>query len=183
MSDHHTMYSSETDVPKNASRKLKGRKLKGKPRQKFRLADVRVGTTLLWMLALFMVLLVALGGLGGYFLWQNMDTIRALEKQDHRSQLASRIGSDMMAARVSLLSAARYEQEAVATADMTQRERGRESIATAKDKLETVRAAFAEFRKTMGDMGVERREATRIVGAYQPYLDDAVDPMLPPQSQ
>src|SRR5690606_19435966 len=115
------------------------------------------------VLGLFMVLLIAVGGLGGYFLWQNMDTIRQLEKQDQRSQLVARIGSDMMAARIGLLSAARFEQEAQDTGDMSRRERSREAMAEVKEKLESVSNTFVAFRETMGDMGEERREATRIV--------------------
>lgn len=177
MSDH-AVHPSEADMPRKASKNVKNKKAKVKTRQKFRMADIRVGTLLMWVLGLFMVLLVALGGLGGYFLWQNMDTIHQLEKQDRRSQLAARIGSDMMAARVSLLSAARYEQEAAETGSAAQRERGREAIAEATAKLDAIRDSFTAFRETMSDMGAERREATRIVGAYRPYIDDAVDPMM-----
>src|SRR5690606_40848327 len=101
----------------------KGKKVKPKTKQKFRMVDVKVGTLLLWVLALFMVLLISLGGLGGYFLWQNMESIKELERQDHRSALATRIGSDMMSVRVSLLSAARYQQE-IGRASCRERARG-----------------------------------------------------------
>ena len=175
MSDH-ALHPSEPDVPRSSPKNAKGRRPKAKPGQKFRMADVRVGTALLWVLALFMALLIALGGLGGFFLWQNMDTIRELEKQDHRSQLASRIGSDMMSVRIGLLSAARYEQEAENNPAL--RERSREALAQAQQRLETIRDNFVEFRKMLPEMGEERREATRIIGAYQPYIDDSVDPMV-----
>ncbi len=178
MSDH-ALHSSESDMPRKPSRNAKNKKVKvKKPRQKFRMADIRVGTMLMGVLGLFMLLLVSLGGLGGYFLWQNMDTIRQLEQQDRRSQLAARIGSDMMAARIALLSAARYEQEAAETGNASQRERGREALEHATEKLNDIRDSFTAFREAMTDMGAERREATRIVGAYRPYIDDAVDPMM-----
>lgn len=177
MSDY-ALHSSEQDRPGTPLKKARGKKVKIKSRQKFRLVDVKVSTMLFWVLGLFMLLLVGLGGLGGYFLWQNMDTIRELEKQDHRSQLASRIGSDMMAARVSLLSAARFQQEAAAANDAALNRRGREQLDAGKAKLEAVRNSFNEFRKTLAEMGEERRDATRIIGAYQPYIDDAVDPMV-----
>lgn len=178
MSDH-AIHPTDPDMLTQPVKALKSKKGKvKKPRQKFRMADIKVGTMLMGVLGLFMVLLITVGGLGGYFLWQNMDTIRQLEKQDQRSQLAARIGSDMMAARVSLLSAARYEQEAQDSGDMSRREQGREAIALANEKLQAVGNAFVAFRETMADMGEERREATRIVGAYRPYIDDAVDPMV-----
>ncbi|NLC34903.1 MAG: HAMP domain-containing protein, partial [Alcaligenaceae bacterium] len=178
MSDH-AMHPTDPDLLTQPAKARKSKKAKvKKPRQKFRMADIKVGTLLMGVLGLFMVLLIALGGLGGYFLWQNMDTIRELEKQDQRSQLAARIGSDMMAARVSLLSAARYEQEALDNSNDALREQGRAAVAQANEKLEAVSNAFIAFRETMADMGEERREATRIVGAYRPYIDDAVDPMV-----
>ena len=173
----YALHPSDPDATRNSSKK--GRKSpKVKSRQKFRLADVRVGTMLLWVLGLFMVLLIALGGLGGYFLWQNMQSMQQLETQDQRSQLASRIGSEMMAARVSLLSAARYQQEAGESNNAQLRDRANQALNDGKKHLDTVRGYFAEFRKTLADMGQERREATRIIGAYQPYIDDSVDPMV-----
>ncbi len=177
MSDY-ALHSSEADAPRNSSKSARGKKSKTKSRQKFRLVDVKVGSLLLAVLALFMVLLVGLGGLGGYFLWQNMDTIHQLEKQDHRSQLASRIGSDMMSVRVDLLSAARYAQEAGETQNPAQMQRAREALERATQQLDGIRNTFTQFRKTLADMGEERREATRIIGAYQPYIDDGVDPMV-----
>src|SRR5690554_4135098 len=176
MSDY-VAHPSDPDTTRNSAKKMKNKKPKVKSRQKFRLADVRVGTLLLWVLTLFMVLLIALGGLGGFFLWQNTETIRQLQQQDYRSQLASRIGSDMMAARVSLLSAARYQQEAN-DGSAPARDRARRSLSEAKERLEGIRTRFTEFRGTLSDMGDERREATRIIGAYQPYIDDSVDPMV-----
>ena len=177
MSDY-AMHSSEPDMPRNSSKNAKGKKVKPKTKQKFRMVDVKVGTLLLWVLALFMVLLISLGGLGGYFLWQNMESIKELERQDHRSALATRIGSDMMSVRVSLLSAARYQQEAAGNNSTELRQRASEALNDAKKKLGDIRNTFGEFRKTMTDMGEERREATRIIGAYQPYIDDGVDPMV-----
>ena len=180
MSDH-ALQSPYTDDARNTPTKdAKGKKLKAKakPKQKFRMADMKVGTLLLWVQALFMVLLLAVGALGGYFLWQNKESMVQLEKQDHRSQLAARIGSDMMAARVSLMSAARFQQEAAEQRDAQLRARSQEALGEAKQKLEVIRDNFAKFRNTLPDMGDERREATRIIGAYQPYIDDSVDPMV-----
>lgn len=178
MSDY-ALHSPEADATRSSPRKVKGKKAKAKTKSRqFRLADVKVGTLLLWVLALFMVLLVGLGALGGYFLWQNMDTIRQVEDQNRRYELATQIGSDMMSVRVSLLSAARYAQEAGENSNSAQMDRAREALALAKKGLDDIRATFNEFRKTLSSMGEERREATRIIGAYQPYIDDAVDPML-----
>ena len=177
MSDY-ALHTSAPDASRNSPKKTKKKATKVKSRQKFRMADVRVGTLLLWVLALFMVLLVGLGAVGGYFLWQNMQSMQQLEQQDHRSQLASRIGSEMMAVRVGLLSAARYQQEAEERSDNALRERSRAELADAKQRLDNIRGQFDEFRRTLGDMGAERREATRIIGAYQPYIDDSVDPMV-----
>ena len=177
MSDH-ALHPSEMDAAPNTSKSTKGRKTKVRNKHKFRMADVKVGTLLMWVLALFMVLLISLGALAGYFLWQNMETMRQLQEQDRRSALAAGIGQDMMSVRVSLLSAARYEQEAAESDSASLRERSRAALKDAQNKLDRVRASFAEFRQTMSAMGEERREATRIVGAYQPYIDDGVDPMV-----
>ena len=174
MSDHVLSHSeSEQQAPPSAKRKGKKQNL---PRQKFRLADIRVSTLLQWVLALFMVLLAGLGGLGGYFLWSNTQAVHELQQRDQRAQLVSRIGLDMMAARVSLLSSARYEREA--ENDPSLRAKAREALAHAQAKIEAARKDIAAFRAQIDNMTTERREGTRVIAAFQPYIDDAIEPMV-----
>ena len=103
MSDQ-AMHSSELDESRNTPKKLKGKKTKVKSRRKFRMADIKVGTMLLWVLAMFMVLLIGLGGLGGYFLWQNMDPRARKTRQPFATRCSHRFRHDVRAGQPAVCS-------------------------------------------------------------------------------
>ncbi len=147
-------------------------------RSHFRFADAKVSTILMLVLATFMMLLIAVGGMSAWFLLQDYDSVRGLERQNQRGRQVSGLGTDMMAARVSLLSAARYQQEAAANKDAKLLENARGMLAKANKQLASVKKDFNEFRKDTPETVEARRLATRIVSTYQPYLDDGIDPMV-----
>ncbi|PLC51913.1 methyl-accepting chemotaxis protein [Pollutimonas subterranea] len=166
MSD--TLQSPSLDK-KNKKRASRGR---------FRFADAKVSTILMLVLAIFMALIIAVGGMAAWFLSQNFEGLRNMERQNARAQQVTGLGSDMMAARVSLLSAARFQQEAAATNDAKLVSDARAMLDKANAQLESVTKDFNEFRKNTADTADARRLATRIVSTYQPYLDDGIDPMV-----
>ncbi|NYT61962.1 Tar ligand binding domain-containing protein [Alcaligenaceae bacterium] len=148
-------------------------------RQRFRFADAKVSTILMLVLATFMVLIIAVGGMAAWFLSQNFENVRALERQNARAQQVIELGSDMMAARVSLLSAARFQQEAAASDNNPKLlASARTMLDSANKQLANVTKEFNAFRKNTPETTDGRRLATRIVSTYQPYLDDGIDPMV-----
>ncbi|HUG58000.1 MAG TPA: methyl-accepting chemotaxis protein [Candidimonas sp.] len=147
-------------------------------RVRFRFADAKVSTILMLVLATFMALIMAVGGMAAWFLSQNFDDVRALERQNERSRQVIQLGADMMAARVSLLSAARLHQEAAVNGEDKLLRNARAMLDEANKQLAGVKSDFMAFRKNTPDTVDGRRLATRIVSTYQPYMDDGIDPMV-----
>ncbi|SHI19112.1 methyl-accepting chemotaxis protein [Pollutimonas bauzanensis] len=166
MSD--SMQSSSNDK-KSKKRASRGR---------FRFADAKVSTILMLVLATFMVLIIAVGGMAAWFLSENYEGVRSMERQNERGRRVAGLGSDMMAARVSLLSAARFQQEAAVNNDPKLQASARAMLDEANRQLASVKMDFNEFRKNTPETVDGRRLATRIVSTYQPYLDDGIDPMV-----
>src|SRR5690606_8358013 len=137
----------------------------------------KVSTTLMLVLAMFMVLIVAVGGMGAWFLSSNLDQVNAMARQNKRAQQVYQLGMHMLDARVSLLVAARYQQESAAAGNGAS-EGARSMLATAKDKLELVKNEYDEFRKDAAETAEGRRLATRIISSYRPYIDDGIEPMV-----
>src|SRR5690606_1130104 len=163
--------------PMQTSITEKKSKARGK-RGRFRLADAKVSAILMVVLAMFMVLLLAVGGLGAWFLSQNLDQVNSIERQNKRAQQVNNMGRDMLDARVSLLVAARYQQEAAATGNTKLQEDARATLAAGKRKLDEVRKEYDAFRKDTPETTDGRRLATRITSSYRPYVDDGIDPMV-----
>lgn len=167
MSDSVQSLSTDKKAKKRASRR------------RFRFSDAKVSTILMLVLATFMVLIIAVGGMAAWFLSQNFENVRALERQSARAGQVIQLGNDMMAARVSLLSAARYQQEAAANDnDPKLVASARAMLDSANKQLADVKNVFNTFRKNTPETADGRRLATRIVSTYQPYLDDGIDPMV-----
>ncbi|WP_442597175.1 methyl-accepting chemotaxis protein [Parapusillimonas sp. JC17] len=152
-------------------------KKKSRNKRRFRLSDAKVSTTLMLVLAMFMVLIVAVGGMGAWFLSNNLDQVNAMARQNKRAQQVYQLGMHMLDARVSLLVAARYQQESAA-AGTGANEGARNMLDTAKQKLELVKNEYDEFRKDAAETAEGRRLATRIISSYRPYIDDGIEPMV-----
>ncbi|MBF6617793.1 MAG: Tar ligand binding domain-containing protein [Candidimonas sp.] len=154
---------------------------KGRTRAKrgrFRLADAKVSAILMLVLASFMILILAVGGIGAWFLSQSVQQSRDMDQQNKISNVVHELGVDMMSARVSLLMAARYQQEAVALESTEMRDEAESMLIAANGKLDDVKTAYEEFRKLTPQTAAGRRLATRIVSSYRPYMDDGIDPMV-----
>ncbi|HWL27931.1 MAG TPA: methyl-accepting chemotaxis protein [Burkholderiaceae bacterium] len=166
--------SNTLQSPSSADKKNKKRT----QRSRFRFSDAKVSTILMLVLGIFMVLIFAVGGLGAWFLQLNLDQVNAMQSQNQRARQVFDLGSDMLDARVSLLVAARYQQEAEATGNPKLRDNAQAMLLAANDRLADVRKQFGDFRKDLGDEPEGRRLATRIISSYQPYIDDGIDPMV-----
>src|SRR5690606_5926250 len=90
----------------SSSNKKKGTARTG--RSRLRIADAKVSTILMLVLAIFMVLIVAVGGIGAWFLQQNLKQSEQADRQNDVSRIVYGLGQNMMSARISLLVAARY---------------------------------------------------------------------------
>ncbi|MFW7342481.1 methyl-accepting chemotaxis protein [Pollutimonas sp. H1-120] len=154
------------------------KKSKARGKRGFRFGDAKVSSILMLVLATFMILIVAVGGLGAWFLQNNLNQVNAMQKQNKLAQSVYKLGNDMLSARVSLLVAARYQQEAAANNDAKLSEAGKAMLLAAHGKLEDVQKGYDEFRKDTPETADGRRLATRIVSSYRPYLDDGIDPMV-----
>lgn len=139
---------------------------------------LRVSTLLLWGMSIFMVLIMAVGGAAIYFLYGSESSMRQLSAQSQRSQGLQELSVTMLDARVSLLMAARYFQEAVVDDNSDLSKRGEETLQAAKNKIRKAQEIFGELRSKMPLEATGRRLMTRMVGYYQPYMDDGIEPMV-----
>src|SRR3546814_9615800 len=117
---------------------VKEKKSKARGKRGFRIGDAKVSSILVLVLATFMILIVAVGGLGAWFLQNNLSQVTAMQKQNKMAQGVYKLGNDMLSARVSLLVAARYQQEAAANNDAKLSEAGKAMLLAAHGKLEDV---------------------------------------------
>src|SRR3546814_19498848 len=82
---------------------VKEKKSKARGKRGFRIGDAKVSSILMLVLATFMILIVAVGGLGAWFLQNNLSQVTALQQQNKMAQGVYKLGNDMLRARVSLL--------------------------------------------------------------------------------
>ncbi len=129
-------------------------------------------------MGLLLVLIVAVGGLAAYFLQQSGDSLRTINSQADRSVQILQLNNNMMEARVSLMSAARFYQEAGIDNDQNLLQNADNAVILANQKLDEVRKAFADIRSNMPTEPELRRLAMGLVASYQAYLDDGVEPMV-----
>ncbi|NYT35517.1 HAMP domain-containing protein [Allopusillimonas soli] len=147
-------------------------------RPPFRLADLKVNTVLMMVLGSFLVLLVAVGGLGVWYLSSTLKQVSAMEQQNQRARQVQDMSAKMMDVRVSLLVAARYQQEAAQRDDAGLRKEAAAMVSAAESKLDEVRKTYEAFRRNIPDNPEGRRLAMKIVSVFRPYVDDGIDPML-----
>ena len=164
-----TSIPSSTNEMKKKTRKTGGR---------FRFRDAKVSTMLMLVLMVFMLLILAVGGLGGWFLSNSLDQVSAIDRQNKRAQQVSALGTDMLDARVALMVAARYQQEAAIGGDAALQDNAAAMLFAATNKLDEVKQNYEAFRQNTSETANGRRLATRIVSSYRPYMDDGIDPMV-----
>src|SRR3546814_6753727 len=102
---------------------VKEKKSKARGKRGFRIGDAKVSSILMLVLATFMILIVAVGGLGAWFLQNNLSQVTAMQKQNQMAQGVYKLGNDMLSARVSLL-VARSEERRV----------GKECVSTCRSR-------------------------------------------------
>src|SRR5690606_27176752 len=95
----------------------------------------------------FMVLIMAVGALGAWFLNQNLGQFERLRVQTDMGQLVTQMGSTMRGARVSLMVAARYDQESEAKDNDAELAKQADAmVERAKGQIERVKTMFGDFR-------------------------------------
>ncbi|WP_304654078.1 methyl-accepting chemotaxis protein [Pusillimonas sp. ANT_WB101] len=148
------------------------------PRSLLRPGDAKVSTVLTTVLVIFMMLLLSVGAMGAWFLSLDLKRVEAMDRQNARTLLVQQLGNDMLEARVSLLVAANYLQEAAQRGDEDLALEAQAMVASARETMAVVNGLYDEFRKHTPDTAEERRRAASINSSYRPYIDDGVDPML-----
>ena len=132
-------------------------------------------------LAIFMSLIMAVGGLAAYFLYENIASVRSIGQQNERSRQVLVMSNQMLHSRVLLLVAARYQQEASAGSsggDTAVMQKANEALASAVKTLADVNKSFNSFRENMPDDSQGRLLSTKLVSTYRPYVDDGIEPMV-----
>ncbi|MFT0546657.1 methyl-accepting chemotaxis protein [Allopusillimonas ginsengisoli] len=166
-------------MPKSAKKITKNARTNDiSSRRRPRLSDARVSTVLMAVLVVFMILLLAVGAMGTWFLSLDLKRVEAMDRQNSRTQLVQQIGNNMLQARVSLLVAANQLQEATVNGDEERAEQAQEMVASARETIAGINLLYDKFRKNTPETTEERRRATSIISSYRPYIDDGVDPML-----
>ncbi|ARP90926.1 methyl-accepting chemotaxis protein [Bordetella genomosp. 9] len=169
------------------SRKAKASKRKAarqpKVKRKFSLRDTRVGTLLMFVLGIFALLIVAVGGMAAYFLNQNYRAVVELGQLTDRATQVQVINANMLRARVALLVSARDLQEASAEgvspdAAANAKKDAADSLKSANDLLTAVRNSFGDFQKNMLEDDTGRQLSMNLVRRYRSYIDDGVDTMV-----
>ena len=140
--------------------------------------DARISTILMAVLAVFLMLLIAVGGMGAWFLSQSVQQMSAMERQNARADRVREMGMAMMDVRVALLVAANYQEQSDRQNDADLAEVAGNMLNSAERRLQDIQRLYEEFRRDSAETDEGRRLATRIISAYQPYLDDSVGPML-----
>ncbi|TCT00888.1 HAMP domain-containing protein, partial [Paralcaligenes ureilyticus] len=142
------------------------------------LGGARIGSMLMSGLTLFMLLIMAVGGVAAYFLYQNGRSLNAISEQNMQAKQVLLMSNHMLHARVSLLVAARYQQEASASADAAVKQKAADMLGDATKMLDAVKKSFTDFRKNLPEDSDARRLSVKLISTYRPYLDDGIDPMV-----
>ncbi len=138
----------------------------------------KVSSLLMSGLTLFMLLIMAVGGVAAYFLYQNGQSLHSISKQNLRAKQVLLISNQMLHARVSLLVAARYQQEASASKNEALKQNAADMLGEATKMLDAVKKSFADFRKDVPDDPTARSLSVKLFSTYRPYVDDGIDPMV-----
>jgi methyl-accepting chemotaxis protein-2 (aspartate sensor receptor) len=130
------------------------------------------------IMLLFFLLVAGVGGMAAYFLNQNQKAVQNLGELTARSRLVASINSDMLRARMSLMVAARFYQEAGEGGGDTATAAGKKSMDDAVALLNGVRDRFNDFQKNMLEDDAGHQVSVNLVRRYRSYIDDGVDTMV-----
>jgi len=147
-------------------------------RKKRSLRDAKVGTMLMMVLGLFALMILAVGGLAAYFLYQNSKAIEQLGGLTSRAKQVETINTDMLRARVALMVSARFLQESGWGSGEQSAKQAQDTLKSATDLLDGVRTRFSEFQQTMLEDDTGRQLSMNLVRRYRSYIDDGVDTMV-----
>ena len=140
------MLGIESSLP-SASRASKRRSSKSFRPSLKAASGLKISTMLMICMGLFMVLIVAVGGLAAYFLQQSGDALRTINRQSDRAVQVLQLSNNMMEARLGLMSAARFYQEAGIDNDANTLQSADNLVIMANQKLDEVRKAFADLNE------------------------------------
>ncbi|WP_233234709.1 methyl-accepting chemotaxis protein [Bordetella sp. LUAb4] len=154
-----------------------------KVKRKFAVRDVRVGSMLMVVLAVFALLIAAVGGMAAFFLNQNYHAVLELGQLTDRASQVQVINGNMLRARVALLQSARSLQDASVegasqSAASNAKRDAADTLKQANDLLAGVRNNFADFQKNMLDDDTGRQLSMNLVRRYRSYIDDGIDTMV-----
>lgn len=164
---------------------MKTRDKKKKTLKQDRARGLTVNAALMSVLGVFLLMVIAMGGMGVYFLQQSANYFNQLETVSARSYEANVINSSLLQARVHLLSSARYmERAAQAERDMaTQTVRAATATAeaelkTARELTELAKTTFAAYQSAPLTDPEGRRAYMDVLRGYRGYIDDGVETLL-----
>ncbi|MEI2417609.1 methyl-accepting chemotaxis protein [Orrella sp. JC864] len=161
-----------------AGKKAAKNSRKGPKERRGKLRDMKVGSLLMIVLALFTLMIAGVGGLGVFFLSKNSQELDTLRGLNDRYRQVQTIANDMLDARVSLLVSARYLQEAGWGSSATAAQDAKTALDSAIRKLDGVRNSFSDFQQHMLQDDRGRQLSMDLVRRYRAYIDDGVDTMV-----
>ena len=127
------MQFSQKDVKKSGRARRRG------------FGGATIGSMLMSGLTLFMLLIMAVGGVAAYFLYQNGRSLHSINEQSLQAKQVLLMSNHMLHARVSLLVAARYQQEASASTDVALKQKAADTLGDATKMLDAVKKKLHGF--------------------------------------
>lgn len=123
------------------------------------------------VLTLFMIMLIATGGIAAYMMRQSTEAIANLGHMGTLVHQANNINTALLRARVALLTAANAEASGNTSAAQAKVDEATQQIRAAK-------ATFAEFQQAVPEDEEQRRLYMDVVRTYRGYIDDGVETLL-----
>lgn len=140
--------------------------------------SLRVSTLILSGMGVFMALIIAVGTTAMYFLFESEKAMQQLTRQGDRARQLQELSITMLDARMSLLMSAHSFQEAEQNSDPVPQGLAETYLQSAKEGIKQAQEIFMQFRSTIPAASEARRLMTRMIGFYQPYMDDGIEPMV-----
>lgn len=138
---------------------------------KKRKLNITVNASLMAVLALFMMLVLAVGAMAVYALNQAFQDTLVVDEMAERASEANVINDALLRARVGLLSAAHAYQEG-------NRRQAGERLKEAVGFTEQAKQTFTHFQQHPVQGAEGRRLYMDVLRAYRGYIDDGVDTMV-----
>ncbi len=143
-----------------------------------KLANAKVNTVLMLVLAIFMGLLMAVGGLGAWTMSRSLADIEEIERQSERANRIQAMGRNMMNVRMLLLVSANYLQQADEQENGELRDAAMTMLNNVESDIGDIKQEYEYFIKHSTDEVNARRLITGVVSTYRPYIEDSIEPMV-----